>query len=287
MTDRSAALFRAANLQIMDYPFDAALQSALSVCDEAVVVVGQSQDDTLPWVRELAGRYPGRVRVHSTNFYYDRGWQERWWDLASSLTDAEWLMYHDADEVIHEHDADLIRPVMADSGTALVSFPMVHFYMTPRYVHTRFYQRAPRLGRRSAGWRMRNWCTDETPNHPACQMVWGDEGRPAAGYRGPEMVRLRMPIYHYGWVRDPVALRISRMKHTDWYRDGQRFGLLQGQVPEPEPFDFEAKFPSLLESGYVVPCRMTRRHPAAVHEWLSAHERGWADLEEAMCTVLA
>lgn len=285
MNNRSCALFRAANLRIMDYPFDAALASALSVCDEAVVVVGPSEDDTEAWVRELADEWPRRcVTVATMDFFYDRGWQERWWDYAASLTDADWLAYWDADEVIHEDDAADVRALLQREDLALISFPFIHFWMTARLHQTQFPPRATRIGRRSAGWRMVNWCTDDTPNHPACQMIFGDEGHSAHGYQGPEIEHTDIPIYHYSWCRDATALQISQMKHVDWYRNGERFGLVDGRVPDAEPYDFHKDLTSLRSDEYVVPYE--GKHPAVMGPWLEDHEQQWVELEEA-CLSLA
>lgn len=279
----SAALFRAANLQILDYPFAAALASALNICHSAVVVVGQSQDNTRDLVYDLAAGYHGRVKVHETVFTYDRMWQENWWNLASSLTDAEWLMYHDADEVIHEDDAAEVRALMRDPAVKLISFPFIHFYMTPNWTRHDFPPRATRLGRRSAGYRMRNWCTDENPDYPACQMVCGKEERDAHGYRSEGIAVMDIPVFHYSWCRDALALQISQAKHVDWYANGKRFGLTDGRVPDAKSYVFEIG--RLLESGEVRPYLRPDTHPAVIGDWLEAHGEQWAALE-AECTQL-
>jgi glycosyltransferase involved in cell wall biosynthesis len=266
----------------MDYPFEAALESALSVCDEAVVIVGQSEDDTRDWVYSLAHEHKGRVIVGETVFTFDRGWQERWWNTAASLTDADWLFYHDADDVIHEDDVPTIRAMMESPSVKIISFPFIHFYMTPNYYNANHYSTAPRLGRRSAGWRMRNWCTDDFPNRPACQMVWRGDERAAAGPPGAERSILNCPIYHYSWVRDPIALQISQYKHKDWYSDGKRYNLSDGRVPDAEPYPFEETFPSIY-GDYVHPYEGD--HPAAIKPWMEEHDGLWVRLEREVAGV--
>ena len=282
MNNRSAALFRASNLRIMDYPFPAALASALSVCDEAVVVVGQSEDDTLDWVQALARKHAGRVAVHETTFTFDRGWQERWWALASSLTDADWLMYHDADECVHEDDAPQLRAMLADPDIGLIRFDWWHFYGTANWRRIKGNpQYNARLGRRSRGWRMENWCTDATPHWPACQMVFGDDGLEAHSvYQGPGIAGAPGPLYHYGNCRDARALAISRAKHLAWYAGGD--GLADGHVPDVEPLRFEIA--AELRAGNLVP--YDGPHPAAIRPWLDAHAAQWAALE-AQCFASA
>ena len=275
MTD-SAALFRAANLRIMDYPFDAALASALSVCDEAVVIVGQSEDDTLEWVCSLGRKYPGRVKIAETRFVYDRGWQERWWKQAGNTTTADWLFYHDADECIHEHDAPIIRALMGEERIGLIRFDWHHLYATCHYEKVQHIaRRNARIGRRSRGWQMENWCTDENPHWPACQMVY--QGMEAHyQYQGSDIADAGY-LYHYGHCRRPEALAISQAKHRAWYANGD--GLVDGRIPAVKPWDFELV--QNLADGIVIP--YDGQHPAVIHEWLKAHEAGWAELE-LQCT---
>ncbi len=280
MNNKSAALFRAANLRIMDYPFNAAMASALSVCDEAVVVVGQSEDDTMGWVLELADRYPGRIIIEKTRFTFDRGWQERWWNLASSLTDADWLFYHDADECIRDSDAKELRALMV-GDVGLIRFEWFHFYATPRF---RKVAKAPqynaRLGRRSRGWTMENWCNDEHPDWPACQMVYGAHGMEAhSEYLGFDAVMAPGPLYHYGACRDEEALGISKAKHRAWYADGN--GLEDGHVPDVEPADFRVN--EWLDEGILE--HYHGPHPGFMSDWMARHEQKWREREASIYAV--
>lgn len=278
--DKSAALFRAANLLIMDYPFKAALESALNICDEAVVVVGQSEDDTLDWVRSEVSKYPGRVIVEQTVFKFDLMWQEEWWTLAQSLTDAEWLMYYDADEVIHEADAPVIREAMADPDIHLISLPFIHFYMTPRWERD-YAPRATRLGRRSQSYRMRNWRSAAMPHAPACQMVYTDREIDAHNPARPNMAVLETQIYHYSWCRDATAAQISNLKHNDWYSDGKQFNLTDGRVPDAREFDYVNTAAPLIKRGRVFPSDVYS-HPAAIDSWMGSHTEGWQKLEQQL-----
>lgn len=276
MNNRSCALFRAANLRIMDYPFDAALASALSVCDEAVVVVGPSADDTAEWVCELADAYPGRVTVAAMDFVYDRMWQERWWKYAASLTTADWLAFWDADECVHEDDAPILRQMMQDPDAIVIRFEFCHLYGTPRFRKVRnIAKQNARLGRRSHGWRMVNWCTDETPTWPACQMVIGDKDLEAHGvYEGPGIAYAPGYLYHYGHCRDAQALAISNRKHRAWYKDGD--GLEDGGIPDVAPWDFRLAHNLANEIAVL----FDGQHPAVMGQWFKEHEARWAALEE-------
>lgn len=273
----SAALLRAANLQLLDYPFAAALASALRVCDEAVVVVGQSQDDTLAIVRQTAKAYGERVIIQEAIFTYDRLWQQRWWELAASLTNAEWLMYHDADEVIHPRHAEYLRWLMTRTDVRLIRFPFVHLYATPGYYMARgFLTHNTRLGRRSAGYAMVNWCTDATPKHAACAMVVNEGGRQVDAHDprlAGSVTADAVPVLHYGWCRSAQALAISQAKHRAWYADGA--GLEDGRLPDVAPYDF--RLDEMLITGRVA-C-YAGGHSADLDDWFSAHQETWDELE--------
>lgn len=277
----SAALFRASNLVAMDYPFAGALASALAICDEAVVIVGQSEDQTLQMVRMEAARYPGRVKVQTDTFHFDRLWQEKWWNQAAALTDADWLMYHDADEAIHPRFAAELRATMELPHVRLIRFPYVHLYGTNQWrvrPGKGFYEHNTRLGRRSAGYRMVNLRRDDNPGAAACAMLV-DEGGYAQDAHHPGRAGLvtleHMPILHYGWCRTARALAISQAKHNAWYADGA--GLEDGHLPEVEPYDF--RMAERMRTGFLA--RYNGDHPPEMAAWFGRHFYAWGALNAA------
>lgn len=275
----SAALFRASNLVKLDYPFAAALASALRVCDEAVVVVGQSEDNTLQLVREQAARYPRRVKVQTETFVFDRMWQEKWWNLAASLTDADWLMYHDADEAIHPRFAAELRATMRLPHVRLIRLPYVHFYGTRNWrVQERrgFYEHNTRLGRRSAGYRMVNLRHDDNPGAAACAMMVEEGGKTLdahSPYRAGLVTLEHSPMLHYGWCRTARALAISQAKHHAWYADGA--GLEDGRIPDVQPYDFQMG--ERVRSGFLA--RYNGDHPPEMTAWFQRHFYAWEALD--------
>lgn len=276
MNNHSCALLRAANLQALDYPFDAALFSALTICDEAVVVVGQSQDDTLAWVGNLAAEYRGRVKIVKDTIRFDLGWQERWWQLAASHTQADWLLWLDADEVIDPRHADHLHSLMAmPISPQLIRFPFVHLYATINYEMHFPLTHNTRLGRRSAGFRMRNW-RPHYPGGAACQMVMRDQnGNEVNAHNrvAPLLHEMDFPILHYGWCRDPMALALSQRKQRAWYADGD--GLEDGRLVNVPPFDYELG--KQLTMGAAE--RWDGEHPAIMQRWFEEHAEDWRELE--------
>jgi hypothetical protein len=271
--DKAAALFRASNLIILDYSFDASLASALQVCDEAVVVVDKNnQDHTLDLVYTLQRAYgKDLVTVVEREWRFDRMWQERVWNWGMEATDAEWLMYHDADEAMTADAADRLRELMANPEAKLISLPYIHLYGTPNWRVIRdFYPRNTRLGRRSHGYRMRNWCSDEHPKRAVCQVVWGQEERNANALNDAEgIVLANTPMYHYGWTRNGVAMAISQRKHKAWYADGD--GLEDGRIPDMPRW--KPDWERMIDIEKIAP--FEGEHPEVMGDWFEAHGAVW------------
>jgi glycosyltransferase involved in cell wall biosynthesis len=98
-----------------DYPIVEAISSILPICDEVIVAVGKSDDDTLNLIRSIdsskikivetvwndALREGGRVLADETNKA-----------LAACAKDSDWCFYIQGDEVIHEADHPAILDAM-------------------------------------------------------------------------------------------------------------------------------------------------------------------------------
>ncbi len=277
----SAAFFRASNLILMDYPFEVAIASALRICDEACIVIGPSKDDTRAALYALQDRYGrDRLKLRCETWRFDRGWQEQVWNWCREMTTADWHMYHDADEAIHESHAPALRSLLTDPHNQVLIFPYIHLFGTPTYrmAGKGFYDHNARLGRSSAGYRMRNWCSDAHPKWAACQMIIrrGDTEVDAHNIYDGGAVWVDTPILHYGWCRTPQALAISQAKHRAWYADGA--GLQDGRVPTVQPYAY--KLAERLRGGVIA--RYAGPHPAGLKEWFVAHAAGWAALEKEL-----
>lgn len=274
------ALFRTANLHILDYPFDAALASAMAICNEAVVVVGPSQDETMAWVLDLAADYGSRIKIVQQKFRYDLGWQERWWNEAVRHTAAEWLLWLDADEVIDPQYAEHLQSLMAmPESPSLIRFPFVHFYATPDYQIEFTLTQNTRLGRRSTGFRMADWRSKHGGGAAACQMVYdGPDGKERNAHTqvAPLLYETPFPILHYGWCRHAHALGISQEKQRAWYADGD--GLENGRIPLANPVQF--KLVDYLASGRVQ--RWDGEHPVILQRWFDEHKWAWTCIEKRL-----
>ncbi len=228
----------------LDFPIVEAIHSILPLCDELLVNVGPSDDDTLACIEAI--RDP-RVRIiHGT---WDRAQGGRL--LASEtqrVLDAargDWAIYIQADEILDPAGVEPLRAALhaahGDPWVEGLLVDFVHFYGSADWVGAsrswyRHEVRAVRLG--------------------AEVVSVGD----AQGFRvGPTRRRIRarrtgVTWYHYGWARPLDALRRKQaMDDALLYGGAGRRDPLMERLPWDvglRPFDGE--------------------HPALMREWIAA-----------------
>lgn len=233
------------NAVALDYPVVEAIRSILPLCDEVVVAVGKSTDTTLDLIRAID---PAKVRVIET--VWDDTQREGGHVLAletdkalSAVSpDADWCFYIQADEVLHEK----YHPVVREAMTTWLSDPTVegllfnyrHFYGSFDYVGSswRWYRREIRIVRNSNN-------------------IFSY--RDAQGFRKRPNDKLSVKlidaeIFHYGWVRDPRAMKRKLAAFSSLYHDD---AWLEQYLPKEEEFDYSSV--DSLE-------RFTGTHPAVM-----------------------
>lgn len=129
------------NAVICDYPIREAILSILPLCDEVVVAVGKSDDETLELVKSI---HPTKIRIIET--VWDESLRsggrvfavETDKAFAAISTDADWAFYIQADEIVHENSHPAILQSMQrwkdtpDVQGLLLDF--IHFYGGYNYV---------------------------------------------------------------------------------------------------------------------------------------------------------
>ncbi len=226
------------NGRILDYPFRESIQSILPLCDELIISVGDSEDDTLETCQALVREYP-KIRIIETR-WNSKG-QRHGFQLSEKTNEClnecrnPWAFYIQADEVVHEADHENIRQALkwADTRPEIdgLAFDYHHFYGD--YRHTiqgrSWYRREVRLirtGERETNQRARSF-------------------RDAQGFRigdGPLTAALAgARIFHYGYIRSPESLRTKAEHMTKWwgaspgndYRLRRHIGLRRFQETHP------------------------------------------------------
>src|SRR5207247_6698371 len=188
------------NAVTLDYPIVPAIRSILGLCDEVVVNVGKSDDDTRDLV---AGLGDPRVRIIDTIWDFSRGSGvlAHETNRAMAACRGAWGVYIQADEVLHETGAAALRERIREwDGDARVEGLLVdylHFFgdfdtvATDRHWYRREV-RAVRLGhdirsyQDAQGFRV----------GPALRRVGGRQG----GAR----------VVHYGWAPPLPSMRRER-----------------------------------------------------------------------------
>lgn len=212
-----------------DYPVTEAIHSILPLCDELIVAVGDSEDDTLCLIKKIDSpkikillttwddslRTAGKVLAVET----DKA-------LQAVSPDADWLFYIQADECVHERWLPVIREEMEKTGNnpAIegLLFKYLHFYGSYDYVAA-----------------SRQWYRHEIrllKNLPGIHSY-----RDAQGFRinGKKLKvkEIDACIYHYGWVRHPKTMQQKRMSFNKMYGSDE---WIAGHIPQAttEEFDY-------------------------------------------------
>jgi glycosyltransferase involved in cell wall biosynthesis len=154
----------ARNVVKADYPIGEALKSIAPLCDEIVVAVGNSDDNTRDYILGL-----GLKQLKIIDTVWDDELREGGRVLAEetkkalSATDpkSDWCFYIQADECIHEEDIERIRTTMQeyvnnDSVDALL-FDYRHFYGSYDYIgdSRKWYRKEIRIIRQGRG--IKSW----------------------------------------------------------------------------------------------------------------------------------
>ncbi|MBN1621172.1 MAG: hypothetical protein JW871_01110 [Endomicrobiales bacterium] len=194
----------------LGYPFVESIKSVLPVCEEMIVCVGKSKDNTR---KEIADIGSPKIKI------FDTEWNSEQRDggmvlseqtnLALSKCNCEWIFYIQADELLHEEGFDKIRKALefAEPRSYIdgLFFDFVHFYGSYYTVQAgrNWYKHEVRVIRNNRG----------IKSHGDAQGFRKNGKKIKALGTGAE-------IYHYGWARPP-DLMLDKIKsfHRFWHDD--------------------------------------------------------------------
>ncbi len=211
-----------------DYPVVEAILSILSLCDDFVVAVGNSDDDTLELIKKIA---PDKIKVIET--VWDDTLREGGKVLAAetdkafqAISDkADWCFYIQGDEVVHEKYHPVIKSEMNrwlnESSVDGLLFNYRHFYGSYDYVATSsaWYKHEIRIIRNNKN-------------------IYSYKD--AQGFRkGINKVLNVKPVdawvYHYGWVKPPQNMQLKQKYFQKlWHSDN----WVKKNVRDAEEFDY-------------------------------------------------
>ncbi|HEY2581210.1 MAG TPA: glycosyltransferase family 2 protein [Mucilaginibacter sp.] len=211
-----------------DYPIVEAITSILPVCDEFVVALGKSDDNTESLIREI-----GSPKIRIVETVWDDSLREggvvfaNQTDIAFNAIspDADWAFYIQGDECVHEKYLPLIKKEMGDNlndkRVEGLLFKYLHFYGSYDYYgHSRrWYRREIRILRNNK---------NIHSYRDAQGFRWND--------RKISVKLIDAFIYHYGWVKPPTGLKNKLRNFNQFYHDDN---WLAQNLPETFEFDYK------------------------------------------------
>ena len=238
------------NAIVNDYPVSEAIRSVLPLCDEFVVALGNSSDETAALVKSIA---PDKIRIIDT--IWDDALREGGKvfaletdkAIAAISPDTDWMIYIQGDECIHEKYLPLIRREMEenlnDKNIEALLLKYRHFYASYDYLaeSRRWYRREVRI----------------LKNIPGIHSY-----RDAQGFRiNDRKLHVKLIdayIYHYGWVKTPKALQGKVRNFNQFY---QTESWIEENLPVQNTFD-------MRNADRLVKFKET--HPAVIQDRIKA-----------------
>ena len=231
------------NGQILGYPFLQSIQSILSIVDEFVINVGESEDETLKLIQSIKDKKIRIIESKWNDSMMDRGYvygQQKM--IAQFNCTGDWVFYIEGDEVYHEKDLQQIKKSMElhfnDSKVEALVVNFKHFYGNANTILNSpgWYRSEARIIKNS----IRSYAPDG--------LFWLVLDSNKKG-RYPRAKLIGVTCYHYGWVRteNQMNLKSSRVQKY-WGAD-------------PVIIDYSQMDQIIMEEFHGT-------HPRIIEEWL-------------------
>jgi glycosyltransferase involved in cell wall biosynthesis len=257
------------NAEKLYYPVREMILSALPLVDEFVIAIGDCEPDDNTRALVSSIKDP-KVMIVDTEWNlakYPRGMENaHQTDIAKSHCSGDWLLYLQADEVIHEEDIPKIREaceaLLHDPHIEGLLFKYRHFwgdYDHFHYSHS-WYKKEIRVVRNDP----------EIHSWESAQSFRRIPGFDGVNYRQQEgtfklhVAEIDAWIYHYGWVRPPILMQ-KKTKALDTIHKGAE--KVQ-EMAQKSHYDFDYGPLSRLTS-------FAGTHPAVMKEWIAKFN--WKD----------
>jgi hypothetical protein len=200
------------NATKFDYPVVEAIKSILPVCDDFIVAVGNSDDNTLALIQNIDKE---KIKIIET-VWDDSPEMKNGGKVFACETDkafkaismkSDWAFYIQGDEVVHEKYLDTIYTAMErwkdDKQVDGLLFNYLHFYGSYDYVGI-----SPK------------WYSHEIRVIKNNKAIYSF--RDAQGFRKSVNEKLNVKpidayIYHYGWVKEPATMMKKAINANSFY----------------------------------------------------------------------
>ena len=231
------------NGQILGYPFVESIQSILTIVDEFVINVGESEDDTLLVIQSI---HSSKIRIIKSKWndtMQERGFvygQQKM--IAQYNCTGDWAFYIEGDEVYHENDLEQIRESMIihldDPNVEALAFDFYHFYGNANsYLDSPgWYRSEVRIIKNS----VRSYAPDG--------LFWLVLNSNKQG-RYPRAKHTGVSCYHYGWLRSQEQMNLKSEKVQKYW------------AKDPVKVDYSQMDQSIIKE-------FQGSHPEIIKEWL-------------------
>ena len=210
----------------LGYPVKESILSILPICDEFIITVGKSEDDTKEQIQAIGDPKIKIIEtVWDTSMFIGGAINAYQTNIALNQCSGDWCLYVQADEVVHEK----YLPIIKSRCESFQNNPLVEGFLFD-YIHFwgsfYTYQKA------------RNWYRAEVRivrNHIGVQSYQSAQGFRLNG-RKLKVLKANAYIYHYGWVRPPNTMKQKKIALDSLHHDKD---WVKKHNPEPEkPFDY-------------------------------------------------
>jgi hypothetical protein len=207
------------NAEKLYYPIKESILSVLPLVDEFVVAIGRGDDDdrTLELVRSIDSE---KIKIIETKWdleaFPNGTIHAQQTDLAKAHCSGDWLIYLQADEVIHEQDYSEIKEKCTTylNDLKVEAFMLKYRHYWGDYQHYinahGWYKKEIRIIRNSPD--IHSW--ESAQSFRSIPAFDGKSYRQKPGSRKLNALELKAYVYHYGWVRPP-SLMTAKMKALD------------------------------------------------------------------------
>jgi len=212
-----------------DYPIVEAILSILPICDEFIIAVGNSDDDTLALIQKIDSQ---KIKIIQT--VWDDSLRANGEVLAIETnkafkaisSDSDWAFYIQGDEIVHEKYLSSIQLTMQkyalDNEVDGLLFDYKHFYGSYDFIGSSnsWYKKEIRIIR----------------NNKQIYSYKDAQGFRKAANEKLKVVSSNASIYHYGWVKDPRSMQFKQEDFNKlWHNDE----WISKNIEKVEGFEYE------------------------------------------------
>ena len=230
------------NGEMLGYPFIQSIMSVLPICDEFIVNIGNSEDNTLEKIQAISDNKIKIIQntwndnMNCKGFTY--GQQKM---IAQYNCTGDWAFYVECDEVYHENDLSQIKQAMinnlADKNVEALAVNYYHFYgNTNTYINSPgWYRTEARIIKNS----IRSYAPDG--------LFWLVLDNDNKKGRYPKAKKASAYCYHYGWVRNEAKMQLkNKMVEKYWGKINPKinYSQMDGRILQ----HFNSTHPKIMQN---------------------------------------